>query len=197
MTERIRSVGNFSFFLLLAWRIWNSNTIRRENTADEKKCTYASILERCYARVSKCKLRRYWLREEKLPNRKSGVPRHGSIVFLMVWRISVYHRKLRSCVTVLYEHADRNHEILSVYELRILECCRQGHAQRLEIVDLFLSDLYECLIHKISVNQQNPRCNNSNVRDISKCELLARFTFSYLWSIYRWTLDLILYKVHG
>lgn len=65
--------------------------------------------------------------------------------------------KTSSLRNILHEHDDRNHEILSVYELRILERCRQGHVQRLETIDLFPFDLYECLIHKISVNQENPR----------------------------------------
>lgn len=35
------------------------------------------------------------------------------------------------------------------------------YAQRLETVDLFLFDLYECLIDQISFERENPRCDNS------------------------------------
>lgn len=61
-------------------------------------------------------------------------------------------------------------KILSVYELGILECCRHEYAQRLETVDLFLFDLYECLIDQISFERENPRCDNSIKRMFRKCK---------------------------
>lgn len=121
-------------------------------------------------------LEKYYLWDEKvLKGGREGL--HPSIqkycIRVMVWQISVYHRKLCPCVTSYMNTLIEITKILSVYELGILECCRHEYAQRLETVDLFLFDLYECLIDQISFEQENPRCDNSIKRMFRKCKFLC------------------------
>ena len=114
---------------------------------------YSNVIPTQFSRIS---WKILFMRRERVLNferRGRGVciPRFEGIVF--VWWFDKFlftTEKLCPCVTSYMNTLIEITKILSVYELGILECCRHEYAQRLETVDLFLFDPYECLIDQIS-----------------------------------------------